>query len=54
MTLGQIKMYLKSVTAKKAREKIEDLVMSAVAAQGDKKAINKTISEIEKSIDSEG
>ena len=50
MTLSQITIFLTAAGKLDAIEKTQDLILSAVAAQGDKKSIDKAVNDLKKSI----
>lgn len=50
MTLSEIKSKVKYISRKDAEEKLNRLILSAIAAQGDKKSIEKVLSDFRKTL----
>lgn len=50
MTLAEIKARIRYISKRNAEEKLNNFLLSAIAAQGDKKAIEKITGDIKKSI----
>lgn len=51
MSIAQLKTFINAATKRAARDQIQHIISTAVGAQGDKKGIESTIKQLEKSIE---
>lgn len=51
MTLRDIKRRVKAISKEKTEDKLNSLILTAIAAQGDKKAIDKVSADLRKALE---
>lgn len=51
MTISELKTFINAATKKSAQKQIQQIIATAVGAQGDKKGIDKTIKQLQETIE---